>query len=156
MEEELQELRDLIAQLKADSERLLQRQNPVHPFPASATVALTERLVFIPRDRKCPMFRGRSVIALGEWVKEVQAFTQTRHLSVPEQAFFLFYDHLEGEGRKEIKYRMRRRSLIVLKTAGGGNFIGIFSRSNESYGQGKATYTVQNLQCRLTNARLLC
>lgn len=116
MEEELQELRDLVAQLKADNERLRQEQAPVGLSPsaipstssavpaASASVPAAERLVFVPRDRKCPMFRGRSGIALGEWVEEVQACMRARHLSLADQAFFLF-DHLEGEAREELKYR---------------------------------------------------
>lgn len=41
-----------------------------------------------------------------EWLEEAQACIRTRHLSVSEQAFFLF-DHLEGEAREEIKYRSR-------------------------------------------------
>lgn len=63
-------------------------------------VALTEWFVFIPRDRKCPKFNGRSGIGINECVEEAQA----RHLSVADQSFFLF-DHLEGEAREEIKYR---------------------------------------------------
>lgn len=50
------------------------------------------------------MFRGRSGIALSEWIEEVQACMRARHLSLADQAFFLF-DHLEGEAREEIKYR---------------------------------------------------
>lgn len=116
MEEELQELRDLVAQLKADNERL--RQASVVP-PPSATpstssnqptatptvgVPAAERLVFVPRDRRVPMFRGRSGVALSEWLEEVQSCMRARHLSPADQAFFL-YDHLEGEAREEIKYR---------------------------------------------------
>ena len=114
MEEELQELRDLVAQLKADNERLCQEQAPVIPAPSvtpststalpTASVPVAERLVFVPRDRKCPMFRGRSGIALSEWHEEVQSCMRARHLSTADQAFFL-YDHLEGEARDEIKYR---------------------------------------------------
>ncbi|KAI4905570.1 hypothetical protein NFI96_009239, partial [Prochilodus magdalenae] len=65
---------------------------------------VTERLVYIPRDRKCPMFRGKSGIGINEWVEEVQACMRARYLSPADQAFFLF-DHLEGEAREEIKYR---------------------------------------------------
>lgn len=114
MEEELQELRDLVAQLKADNEKLRQEQAPAGPAPSAipstssavpiASIPVAERLVFVPRDRKCPMFRGRSGIALVEWVEEVQACMRARHLSQADQAFFLF-DHLEGEAREEVKYR---------------------------------------------------
>lgn len=118
MEGELQELRELVAQLKADNERLRQEQAaavpgpstapsvpsvpPVAPLTASNPVA--DRLVFVPRDRKCPMFRGKSGLGLNEWLEEVQACMRARHLSASDQAFFLF-DHLEGEAREELKYR---------------------------------------------------
>lgn len=118
MEEELQELRDLVLQLKADNERLRQERVPVVQPPSAtpstssalptatitASVPAAERLVFVPRDRKCPIFRGRSGIALSEWLEEVQSCMRARHLSTADQAFFL-YDHLEGEARDEIKYR---------------------------------------------------
>lgn len=120
MEVELQELRELVMQLKADNERLRQEQAASVPGPstvpstsagpslASHTTShpIAERLVFVPRDRKCPMFRGKSGIGLAEWLEEVQACVRARHLSASDQAFFLF-DHLEGEARDEIKYRPR-------------------------------------------------
>lgn len=112
MEEELRELRELVAQLKADNEKLKQNQTPVHPrlsgapsdLAAEPAAPVAERLVFVPRDRKCPMFSGRSGMKVTEWIEEVEACMRARHLSVKDQAFFLF-DHLEGEARQEIKYR---------------------------------------------------
>lgn len=119
MEGELQELRDLVMQLKADNERLRREQVAAAPDPAAAGPSTTsaaaslpsiagaplvDRLVFLPRDRKCPMFRGRSGMGLTEWLEEVQACMRARHLSAIDRAFFLF-DHLEGEAREEIKYR---------------------------------------------------
>ena len=99
--EELQELRELVAQLKADNEILKQRSNTA----ASGDTSRAEPgLVFVPRDRKCPMFNGKSGIKVNEWIEEVEACMRARHLSVNDQAFFLF-DHLEGEAREEIKYR---------------------------------------------------
>lgn len=110
MGEELQELRELVAQLRADNERMRQEQNVNAPGPSSAapttavvSAPVTERLIVVPRDR-CPMFRGRSGVGLSEWLDEVQACMRARHLSVSDQAFFLF-DHLEGEAREEIKHR---------------------------------------------------
>ncbi|XP_058482270.1 uncharacterized protein LOC131457315 [Solea solea] len=118
MEGELQELRDLVAQLRAENDRLQQEQAAPVPGPSAApaipaepllrsstsTAPVTERLVLVPRDRKCPAFRGRSGIGLDEWIEEAQACMRARHLSTLDQAFFLF-DHLEGETREEIKYR---------------------------------------------------
>lgn len=118
MEGELQELRDLVAQLRAENNRLQQEQAAAVPGPSAApsipaqalpatstsTAPAIERLVLVPRDRKCPVFRGRVGIGLEEWIEEAQACMRARHLSTFDQAFFLF-DHLEGEAREEIKYR---------------------------------------------------
>ena len=115
----MQGLREVVAQLRADDERLRQEQvaavpgpstaPPVSLTPASSTASapLTERLIFVPRDRKCPTFRGKSGIGLTEWLEEVQACMRARHLSTSDQVFFLF-DHLEGKAREEIKYRSSR------------------------------------------------
>jgi hypothetical protein len=114
MEEETQELRELIAQLKADNERLRQGQAGSSALPSTSSAvpaasptsvpSVAERLIFVPRDRKCTIFRGRTGVGLSEWVEEVQASVRARHLSRSDQAFFLF-DHLEGEAKEEIKYR---------------------------------------------------
>ena len=76
------------------------RGDPV-PVPAARGQSI-ERLVFVPRDRKCPSFRGGSGMTL-EWEEEVRACMRARHLSVADQAFFI-YDNLEGAAREEIKY----------------------------------------------------
>ncbi|XDV46755.1 hypothetical protein PO909_016595 [Leuciscus waleckii] len=121
MEEELQGLRELVAQLRADNTKLRQDQAlagpsdlghistvsgpSLAPPPAIDAGAISsERYVFIPRDRRCPKFNGRSGVGITEWVEEAQACMRSRHLSVADKAFFLF-DHLEGEARDEIKYR---------------------------------------------------
>lgn len=65
MEGDLQELRDLVEQLRADIERLRLKQAQAVPGPSSAPpnvlptalptarAPTTERLVFLPRDQKC-------------------------------------------------------------------------------------------------------
>lgn len=108
--------KNVIEQLKADNERLRRVQagpsalpstNSAPPTsPSTSSVPVSERLIFVPSDRKCPVFRGRVGIGLNEWIEEVQACMRARHLSRPDHAFFLF-DHLEGEARDEIKYRSR-------------------------------------------------
>ncbi|XP_073715645.1 uncharacterized protein [Misgurnus anguillicaudatus] len=120
MEEELQNMRDLVAQLRAENERLQQDQVPVGvpgpgaaaanvvpsvtPQSASVSAGAAERFVFIPRERRCPKFNGRSGVSISEWVEEAEACMRLRQMSRLDQAFFLF-DHLEGEAREEIKYR---------------------------------------------------
>lgn len=115
MEEEIAQLRDLVTQLQAENRLMRQEREdnqpgtsaestssaPGHP---SVYVPVTERLIYLPRDRKCPMFRGRTGLNIVEWVEEVQACVRARHLSSAEKALFI-YDHLEGEAREEIKYR---------------------------------------------------
>ena len=116
----MQQLRELVLQLKADNMRLHQERAASpggsggatsassgltgHAPAAGVTAAVAERLVVIPRDRKCPMFNGRSGIGIVEWTEEVQACARARHLPAAEQALFIF-DHLEGEAKEEIKFR---------------------------------------------------
>ena len=111
--EELSQLKDLVAQLQAEN-RLLREQDAAPgtsaasndsaapPPPSSAPVV--ERLFYVPRDRKCPMFRGRTGLSINEWAEEIQACMRARHLSRADQALFV-YDHLESDAREEIKYR---------------------------------------------------
>ncbi|XP_048881375.1 uncharacterized protein LOC125748791 [Brienomyrus brachyistius] len=120
MAEELQELRELVLQLQAENDRLRQEPVSVAPGPSASVnpshftvpsrgTPVVERLVLVPRDRKCPIFRGRTGIGLMEWLEEVEASMRARHLSMADQAFFLF-DHLEGEAKEEIKYRPQDRT----------------------------------------------
>ncbi len=120
MDNELQEMRELVAQLRTDNERLRQDRvmtEQLDPGAASTSTArpvasgstdtgagMVERFMFIPRDRRCPNFNGRSGIGIDEWVEEARACMRIRNMTSAEQAFFL-YDHLEGEARDEIKYR---------------------------------------------------
>lgn len=99
-------------QLRAENGRLLQEQasapadsgGATPSSPASAGHAVPERLIVVPRDRKCPTFNGRTGIGVTEWVEEVQACARARHLAVGDQALYMF-DHLEGEAKQEIKFR---------------------------------------------------
>lgn len=109
MAQELQDLRELVQQLQADKDRLLQERVEVQAGASRASRTLEnsatpERIICFPRERKCPMFRGAHGIGVDEWVEEVQASMRARHLGLNDQAHFIF-DHLEGEARDEIKYR---------------------------------------------------
>ena len=83
-------------QLKADNEKLRRERPPADPpsdppplpptNPVNPPVAV--RLVFVPRDRKCPSFSGKSGISIDEWVEEAQACMHARHLTITDQAFF--------------------------------------------------------------------
>ena len=116
--EDLQALRGIIGQLEADNERLRQERPPPDPGSAPDPLAtpstVTERLVVVPRDRKCPVFNGKTGIDIREWIEELQACMRVRRLSLLEQAFYIF-DHLEGEALILIII------LIVIRLSGVGS-----------------------------------
>lgn len=108
MSEEVQGLKDLVQQLQAENDRL--RREQISGQPSSGSTSRidghlsstgSERLLYIPRERKCPVFRGTSGIGIEEWLEEVKASTRARHLSGLDKAYFM-YDHLEGEAKDEI------------------------------------------------------
>ncbi|KAL2097674.1 hypothetical protein ACEWY4_006881 [Coilia grayii] len=111
MSEDTQQLRDLVARLTAENERLKTVSSEQAPTAGVSSVgapsaSTTERFVFVPREKKCPLFRGSVGISIEAWKEEAEACMRTRHLSTLERAYFLF-DHLEGEARDEIRYRSR-------------------------------------------------
>lgn len=72
--------------------------------PSSGEAVARERLVYIPRERSCPLFSGIGEIKVRTWVEEVQAIMRARRLATIDKAHFI-YDHLIGDAREEIKYR---------------------------------------------------
>ncbi|XP_056913809.1 uncharacterized protein LOC130539468 [Takifugu flavidus] len=136
MEDEIQQLREMVLQLKAENEQLRHEHTTSLGGPSGSTSAspgptvyasgagvsapVIERLVVIPRDRKCPMFSGKSGISIAEWAEEVQACARARYLPAAEQSLFMA-DHLEGEAKEEIKFCPREeqrdpgRVLAILK-----------------------------------------
>lgn len=121
MAEELQQLRELIAQLQLENQSLREERRDARSASSHVTsdessqpsvaqsssnvgAGAPERLVFVPSVRKCPYFSGKSGVSINEWIEEAQACMRARNLSAKDQAFFLF-DHLEGEARDEIRYR---------------------------------------------------
>lgn len=110
MAQELQDLKVRVEQLQAENDRLRRDRDAAQAGPSSRGLSMNsaapERVVFLPRERRCPVFRGRHGIDIEEWVEEVQLSMRARHLGPNDQACFI-YDHLEGEARDEIKYRPR-------------------------------------------------
>lgn len=104
----MQRLQDRILQLEADNERLrLEGTGSSDPAEGSSRVpvsVVTERLVVVPRDRRCPTFDGRTGLSINEWVEEVEACMRARHLTGVDRALFIS-DHLDGEAKQEIKFR---------------------------------------------------
>lgn len=63
-----------------------------------------ERLVYIPRERSCPLFSGTGELGVQSWVEEIRSVMRMRRLTPADQAHYI-YDHLIGDAREEIKYR---------------------------------------------------
>ncbi|KAF7227885.1 putative LOC107386907-like protein, partial [Nothobranchius furzeri] len=104
MDAELQELRSKLRRLQEENQ-LLRETNEGGTCHAERESA-TERILYIPRERKCPVFRGNVGIGVTDWIEEVRASLRARYLSPLDQAYFV-YDHLEGEAKEEIRYRPR-------------------------------------------------
>lgn len=111
----MEQLQEQVAKLQAERDQLLQERNVssggsssgISNDPSTTSgipAAVTERLLVIPRDRKCPTFNGKTGIGITEWEEELRACARARHLSSLDQALFIF-DHLDGEAKEEIKFR---------------------------------------------------
>ena len=94
MEEELAELRRQVQMLNTQNEQLQQRvstavdsqattSTSVHTpaNPGATSRVATERVVFLPRERRCAIFSGGADEDLFEWMEDVQASLRVRHLS---------------------------------------------------------------------------
>ena len=115
MEEELRRLREELAQLRAENQRL-SHQVDIETLSSQASGSTVEvptpppqrrETVYLPRERKCPKFSGSSFagcLSVDEWVEEVESCLRARHMSASDKALFV-YDHLEGAARTEIKFR---------------------------------------------------
>lgn len=65
------------------------------PTPVSipSLPVVTERYVYVPRERKCPRFSGKASqdsLEVEDWIEEVRSSLTLRHMSDTEQAFFCF------------------------------------------------------------------
>lgn len=107
MAEELEQLRARVQELEAERNRLQQERDTADAGSSAQgqqNISVTDRIIYLPRERKCPVFRGTHGIGVDEWVEEVKASMRVRHVGPADRAAFIF-DHLEGEARDEIKYR---------------------------------------------------
>lgn len=114
MDTELHELQDLVQHLRTENKRLVEAQTVVVrteptnlPYDVSSSSGQSsgphDHLVYVPRERKCPVYRGTVGIGVAEWVDEVRESMRPRHFTTVDQAYFK-YDHLEGEAKNLIKY----------------------------------------------------
>ena len=63
-----------------------------------------ERVVYLPKEKKCTVFTGGSSANFYDWVDEINATLGYRSYNGAEKAAYI-YEHLGGEARQEIKYR---------------------------------------------------
>lgn len=120
IEEQLQSIQDQLKTLQAENDQFRRSM-----ALSSAANPRVDRTVYIPRERRCPKFYGHhdspDSVRLEDWIGEVEACLEGRHLTDKEKAIFML-DHLGGEPRNEIKHRpIRDRQdpdtiLDILKT----------------------------------------
>lgn len=126
LEEQVRLLTEQLRQVQADNERLRQvniappmaaeqGQSAVQGQSTSQQQAANQqepsssglRYVYVPRERKYPRFSGSTgpeCLPVEEWVEEARKCLQIRHMSLSEQAYFV-YDLLDAEAKMEIKLR---------------------------------------------------
>ncbi|XP_051733814.1 uncharacterized protein LOC127503750 [Ctenopharyngodon idella] len=115
VQQELMDLREQLRTLQALNDQLRSRESTSSGHvlnPSSSTNINTppmsfNRVLYVPRERKCPRFYGHSdssSLSLEEWIEEATMCIEGRGWSDREQVLFLL-DHLGGEARMEIKLR---------------------------------------------------
>ena len=118
LEEQVRSLAELVKQLQADNQRLCDTQATEEPAPSSrpdgvaARPTPLERLVCVPRERKCPRFSGKMAvdnISVEDWIEEARRSLTARPMPLLEQALYL-YDLLDGEAKREIKFSPDRNN----------------------------------------------
>ncbi|KAI3352779.1 hypothetical protein L3Q82_019358 [Scortum barcoo] len=109
---------------------------PVSNAPsAGASAVVTERLVVIPRDRKCPMFNGKTGIGIAEWMEELQACVRARRLTVADQALFIYLTTW--------RERPRKRSSFARSSGERGDPARVLAILKELYGCTESYVTLQ-------------
>ncbi|XP_073803888.1 uncharacterized protein [Danio rerio] len=122
MESELDELRRQVQSLQSENEQLQHQANSAaRPSVSASSVVdtnahasgvsdasrpIAERIILIPRERRCSTFSGRGDEDVFEWIEEMKSNLRARNLPAREEALFIL-DHLGGSARSEIKFRPR-------------------------------------------------
>lgn len=118
MDADLEDLRRQIQLLRAENEQLQQQANTTadaqaHSSRSNASVSnpavgssVTERIVLLPRERRCSIFNGELDEDIFEWIEDVKASLRTRRLNSVDEALFIL-DHLGGSAKREIRFRPR-------------------------------------------------
>ncbi|XP_073786453.1 uncharacterized protein [Danio rerio] len=114
LQQELMDLREQLRSMKALNDQLRSQASPSgHSINPSSSInsntppSSFNRVLYVPRERKCPRFYGQSdpsAVSLEEWIEEATMCIEGRGWSEREQTLFLL-DHLGGEARMEIKLR---------------------------------------------------
>ncbi|KAL2085708.1 hypothetical protein ACEWY4_019028 [Coilia grayii] len=113
LEDQVRALTELVNQLTADNQRLRggersSTSSDSAQVPSSNVAGVTpvERLVCVPRERKCPRFSGKMSVdnmSVQDWIEEASRSLAARPMPRLEQALFV-YDLLDGEAKREIKF----------------------------------------------------
>lgn len=97
MAQELQALKVRVEQLQAENDHLRREWDATQAGPSSRRLFVNSipEFVYLPHERRCPVFRGHHGVGIDEWIEEVQLSIRTRHLALNDQACFR-YDHRQG------------------------------------------------------------
>ncbi|KAI7789405.1 hypothetical protein IRJ41_007459 [Triplophysa rosa] len=114
MEQELMEFQEQMHLLQATNEQLMKElmessrdsQTPSVSNPNAPPSMSFNRVMYVPRERKCQRFVGDSDsnLSIEDWIEEAEACIGDGSWTVRERVTFLF-DQLGGEARMEIKLR---------------------------------------------------
>lgn len=101
--------KDTIAKLRDDNDTLrgeLRVKNGTSNEHVAGTVNVgcRERIVYLPKEKKCTTFIGGTSIMFYDWLDELNATLTYRSFTPAEKAAFI-YEQLGGEARQEIKYQ---------------------------------------------------
>lgn len=106
-----QQDKDIISKLKDVNDSLreeLQAKNDALSGQAagtgSALASCRERIVYLPKEKKCTTFTGGISATFYDWLDELNATLSYRPFTGAEKAAFI-YEQLGGEARQEIKYQ---------------------------------------------------